>query len=491
MAEAKDAMTMSEKPNIILICVDQWRGDCLGIDGHPVVQTPYLNRIALEGARFSHAYSACPTCIPARAALLTGLSQRSHRRVGYQDGVPWEYPVTIASEFTRQGYQTQAIGKMHVFPERNRVGFENVVLHDGFLHFAHDRHPLDHDLVDDYHPWLRQQLGRDANDFEHGMNCNSFTVRPWDKPEHTHPTNYIVTQGMDFLRRRDPTKPFFLFLSFHRPHPPFDPPAWAYELYRDREMPPPPVGAWSRLFAGSTDPENPELWCGDIGRERLRHALAGYYGHITHIDHQINRFWETLHMFGLAKNSYLCFVSDHGDLLGDHNLFRKAFPYEGCARVPLILRGPNGSGIRANHCCNRVAELRDVMPTLLECAGLEIPKGVEGRSLLANARGEDREVHPYIHGEHLVPCGGSAHYLTDGHEKYVWFSADGGEQFFDLDRDPRELQDLAGKPRAATSLKRWRSRLVKELDGREEGFTDGCTLIAGQPVKPILKVCGA
>jgi arylsulfatase A-like enzyme len=480
-------MPTCEKPNIILICVDQWRGDCLGIDGHPVVQTPYLNRIALQGARFSRAYVACPTCIAARASLLTGLTPRTHGRVGYQDGVAWNYPVTLASEFTRQGYQTQAIGKMHVYPERNRVGFEHVILHDGFLHFAHNRHPADYDMVDDYQPWLRQQLGRDANDFEHGMNCNSFTVRPWDKPEHTHPTNYVVTHGIDFLRRRDPTKPFLLFLSFHRPHPPFDPPAWAYELYRDREMPSPPVGGWSRMFAKWENPEDPELWYGDMGRERLRNALAGYYAHITHIDHQINRFCETLQMFGLTRNSYICFVSDHGELLGDHNLFRKSFPYEGCARVPLILKGPDHCGIRANHISNRVVELRDIMPTLLECAGLEIPDGVEGRSFLANARGEDREVHPYLHGEHLVPCGGSAHYLTDGHAKYVWFSADGHEQLFDLDRDPRELQDLAGKANSAAGLKEWRCRLVKELGGREEGFTDGRKLIAGQPVYSVLK----
>ena len=84
--------------NVVLICVDQWRSDCLSIDDHPVVQTPYLDGLASNGVRFRRAYSATPTCIPARAALLTGLSQRTHGRVGYQDGVPWHYPVTIASE---------------------------------------------------------------------------------------------------------------------------------------------------------------------------------------------------------------------------------------------------------------------------------------------------------------------------------------------------------------------------------------------------------
>ena len=127
---------MTAKPNIVLFCVDQWRGDCLSIDGHPVVHTPTLDQLALNGCRFSHAYTAVPSCIAARASLFTGLTPRTHGRVGYQDGVPWDYPVTLAGEFTRQGYQTEAIGKMHVYPERSLIGFQHVILHDGYLHYA-------------------------------------------------------------------------------------------------------------------------------------------------------------------------------------------------------------------------------------------------------------------------------------------------------------------------------------------------------------------
>src|SRR5689334_15257738 len=172
---------MTERPNVVLINVDQWRGDCLSISGHPMVQTPYLDRLALQGARFNRAYSATPSCIPARAALYTGLTQRSHGRVGYRDGVPWNYPVTIAGEFTRNGYQTQAIGKLHVYPERSQMGFQHVILHDGYLHFARKR-PRDIGLVDDYLPWLREKTGDPRADyFDNGINCNSQVARPWDK----------------------------------------------------------------------------------------------------------------------------------------------------------------------------------------------------------------------------------------------------------------------------------------------------------------------
>lgn len=475
---------MPDRPNVILICADQWRGDCLSSAGHPTVQTPHLDELALGGARFDRAYSATPTCVPARAALYTGLGQRGHGRVGYRDGVPWDYPVTLAGEFTRGGYQTEAVGKLHVYPERSQLGFQHVVLHDGFLHFAR-RRDRPYELVDDYIPWLRQRLGPDADYFDHGVNCNSTVARPWDKPEGLHPTNFIVTQGIDFLRRRDPRKPFFLFLSFHRPHPPYDPPAWAFEQYLDEPIPDPPVGDWVAILAPHLKDHLHNSHAGRFDPRVLRRARAGYYGHMTHIDHQLNRFFEILHEFRLRDNTYICFTSDHGEMLGEHHLTRKGYPYESSARVPLILKGPADSGIRAGGAHDRVVELRDVMPTLLDCAGLPIPASVEGRSILPLARGEGGDWRGHLHGEHIV-FGQSLQWATDGHEKYVWFSGTGHEQLFDLDDDPRECYDLAREPAAAGRVARWRRVLVEELTGREEGFVEGDRLVPGRPVNAVL-----
>lgn len=472
------------RPNVVLISVDQWRGDCLSVDGHPTVHTPYLDSLALGGVRFRRAYSATPTCIPARASLYTGLSQRTHGRVGYRDGVPWDYPITIAGEFTRHGYQTQAVGKLHVYPERSQIGFQNVILHDGYLHFAR-RADRDYDLIDDYLPWLRRELGRDADYYDHGVNCNSIVARPWDKPEHTHPTNFVMAQSIDFLRRRDPRKPFFLYMSFHRPHPPYDPPAWAFEQYLHQAMPNPPVGDWVEILASQAQDQSPEATVARLEPRLLQRARAGYYGHMTHIDHQINRFVESLREFGLHENTYMLFVSDHGEMMGDHHMFRKSMPYEGSARVPLILKGPRKSGILPGAACDRVVELRDVMPTLLDCAGLPVPESVEGQSVLPLARGEDRPWRVDLHGEHLA-FGQSIQWLTDGREKYVWYSGTGREQLFDLAGDPQELHDLASAPAYAARLSHWRRRLTEELTGREEGFTDGSRLIPGRRVRPVL-----
>ncbi len=469
----------TKQPNVLLFCVDQWRGDALSCERHPVVMTQHLDQLAGEGVRFTRAYSATPTCIPARAALYTGLSQTSTGRVGYQDGVEWNYPCTIASEFTRQGYQTQAIGKLHVFPERSQMGFQNVILHDGYLHFPRKR-PRDFTHFDDYLPWLRMQTGNPSSDyFDNGLNCNSQVARPWDKDEALHPSTWVVSEAQDFLRRRDTRKPFFLYLGFHRPHPPYDPPGWAFEQYLDCPMAPPVVGDWAKnAFAPHNDEWRADLAFGALSARALQRARAGYYGHMTHIDLLINRFLETLAEYGERQNTVICFVSDHGEMLGDHGAFRKGLPYEGSARVPLLLSGP---GIPRRTVCNdRVVELRDVMPTLLDAAGLEVPQGLDGRSLLPLAE-RTFPWRSYLHGEHLA-CGQSLQWLTDGHWKYIWWSNTGREQLFDLDNDPNEQYDLALEPQVDI----WRARLVQELSGREEGFVKNGQLVTGCVVRPVL-----
>lgn len=475
---------MSDSPNVVLIQVDQWRGDCLSSAGHPVVHTPYLDRLASQGTRFDRAYSSTPVCIPARAALMTGCSAQQHGFVGYEETKPWDFTTTLPGEFTRHGYQTQAIGKMHVYPERSQIGFQNVVLHDGYV-VERRRRDRDQSQVDDYLFWLRKEQGDPtADDFSHGVHCNSNIARPWHLEERHHPTNWVTSEGIDFLRKRDTAKPFFLYLSFHRPHPPYDPPAWAFEHFLSQDMPDPPLGDWAESLAGfeSAAPDTPRT---NLRPDLLKRARAGYYGHLLHIDHQINRFLYSLSEYGLYDDTVICFTSDHGELLGDHHLYRKSLPYEGSARVPLILKGAQKSGIPSGVTSNVVVEQRDIMPTLLELADLPIPKHIDGRSFLHQAKGNPDSIRPWLHGE-LTTHGQSVQWMTDGIEKYIWFSADGREQFFNLSNDPQELCDLATDPDETTGnrIAVWRERLVDELTSREEGFVDQSQqLVSGRPVR--------
>ncbi|MER5867101.1 arylsulfatase [Kitasatospora sp. NPDC002040] len=464
--------------NVVLICADQWRGDALSAAGHPVVRTPYLDQLAERGVRFSRAYSATPTCVPARAALMTGLGQRSHGRVGYQDGVPWEYPVTLPGTFRAAGYHTQAVGKMHVWPERARLGFDDVLLHDGYLHWSYDRR-REAAEYDDYAPWARER-GAGGHDV-HGIDCNSVVARPWDRPEELHPTNWVAEQGIRWLHRRDPTVPFFLYLSFHRPHPPYDPPRWAYEQYAGAGAHRPEVGDWAGVYEPWRRDGRADANVADYPQDVLDRARNGYYGAISHVDQQINRFLQALAEFGLGEDTVVAFTSDHGEMLGEHGLFRKGYPYEGSARVPLLLAAP---GVGGGTVCEEVVELRDVMPTLLECAGVEVPEGVEGRSLLPWARGLAVEpVRGHLHGEHAL-LGQSLQWIVTGRWKYVWLSGQGVEQLFDLVADPGELRDLSGQGHPELAV--LRALLVTELTGREEGYVADGRLVPGREPVTVL-----
>ena len=479
------------KPNVVLIMVDQMRADCLSILDHPIVDTPNIDQLARQGVVFKQAHSATPTCVPARASLLTGMSQASTGRVGYEDKVPWNYENFLPESFQKAGYHTQAIGKMHVYPARKLCGFHHIELHDGYLHYNRNQHEAkvgeSYEAVDDYLNWLRERAGHHLDLTDLGLDCNSSTVaRPWTLPEELHPTNWVVTRSIDFLRRRDPTKPFFLNMSFVRPHPPFDPPEFFYNMYKDLEFPDPPIGDWATEEDPDRSGHNPITGKGRVPKRRLHQAQAAYYALITHIDHQIGRFKMKLAEYGLDRNTIILFASDHGELLGDHHLFRKSLPYEGSTKVPLIVSDPTHSfDFKKNQQLDHVTEMRDIMPTLLDIADIEIPDTVEGKSLYPLMQNKDIKWRDYLHGEHEQLLD-SHHYITTGKDKYIWYSQTGTEQYFDLEEDPEELINQIDNEVYASEIDHLRGLLIKELADREEGFTDGETLFAYRHVKPTL-----
>ena len=473
---------MDQRPNIILLMADQMRGDCLGISGHPDVKTPFLDSLAAGGVLYPNAYSACPTCVPARSTLYTGMSQRKTGRVGYQDRIPWNYPHTLAGELSKAGYYTQCVGKMHVHPLRNNLGVHNVRLHDGYLHAyrAPDTPSYeDQRVADDYYWWLKQELGASADPVDTGLDCNSWLTRPWIYEEKYHPTNWVASECLDFLRRRDRDKPFFLMASFVRPHPPLDPPRYYYDMYDRRERAPPYRGDWNdeermifdgHSYCAQSAPSDPEY---------IRQLRAGYYACITHMDHQIGRILSALVEQKLMDNTVILFVSDHGEMLGDHLLFQKAKPYQGSVRVPMFLSGPERYVGKHRRMCQDLVELRDVMPTLLELAGAGIPDTVEGKRMLPPV---DRE---YIHGEHSLGMD-SMHYVVTKNDKYIWYSQTGKELYFDLVKDPHESHNAIHEGQYSDRIAYLRRCLIRELDGREEGYTDGEKLIVGRTPRTVL-----
>jgi arylsulfatase A-like enzyme len=467
---------MPTQPNLVLILADQLRGDCLGVAGHPVVATPNLDMLAHRGTWFSSAYSTVPSCIAARASLFTGLSASSHGRLGYEDRVPWTYRTTLAGELARAGYQTHCVGKTHFFPQRAHLGFQGLESYEGDQNLAGD-------YVNDYHEWLCERTDGRGCETDHGVDWNSWYARPSHLPEELHTSSWVTTRAIEFLRRRDPTRPFFLNLSFHRPHPPIDPPQVFFDLYRDRPLPAVPQGDWARRYDVPITDVN--AWHGRVSAPLLDRARRAYFAQIEHIDNQIGRFLMALRKAATGP-TWVVFSADHGEMLGDHCLWRKTYAYEGSARVPLIVCPPQGA---VRHRSSEVVMQEDLMPSLLAMAGLPLPAGLDGRSVLPllAAPPPGGAWRDWGHGEHAAcyaPETGMQ-YLTDGRWKYIWYTLTGEEQLFDLHGDPQECLNLAADPMHRDCLVSWRDRLVAALAPRvEDGLTDGRRLLPGRRLPP-------
>ncbi len=456
--------TASEKPNIVYIVLDQWRGDCLGIadSAHPVM-TPHFDQIAYEGIWYQRAYADCPICMPQRATMLTGFSASQH-------GMPHNFlngprtPIAMENSLpyrlTREaGYQTKAVGKMHFWPERARFGFEDISLHPN-----------------DYVNFLEEQ-GYGGFYRGHGLGGNEVYPAVSAVPEHLTHTHWIVDEGIRFLGRRDPDCPFMLWLVFEAPHSPFDPPEPFDRLYDDFEIPEAAIGDW----VGAED-EPASLIADRIARKAdrispqvLKRSRRHYYGQITHIDYQLGRLFGELKSRGLYDNTVIVITSDHGEHLGDHGLYAKSTFLESSARVPIILRLPRtplgppdeSGGRRYNRRVDSPALTADIAPTLLELAGLQPDAAMDGASLLRLPRervifGETRE----------------SVFATDGRLKYLYYFAGGVEQLFDVGSDPDDCHNLAGEPEHAASQAALKARLIAYLSANDRpAVVDGELLV--------------
>ena len=462
-------MSADPRPNILLIMTDQQRGDALSCAGHPVLWTPNMDTIAEAGVRFSHCYSTCPTCIAARRSLLSGQFPRTHGMVGYRDGIAWDAPATLPGTLRHHGYHTFLVGRnMHQHPPRRRLGYDEMVLYP-----------------QDYGQWLDRQAPEAGGVFGGGVMHNDWTARPWHLAEHLHPTNWTVERALEFLRRRDPTTPFFLTVSFIAPHPPLQPPAFYLERYLRQEMPQPVIGDWATpegYDLGGNDGVAPSRI--DLRGEALRSAQAGYYGLINHMDDQLRRLLNPITGVDVqtARNTIVLLCSDHGEMLGDHYMWRKSVPYEPSARVPFLLRAPERYGIGPGTVVDAPVCLEDIMPTLLDLAGIPVPPAVEGRSLVPHLRGESPPTRRQLHLEH-APL---HHTLTDARQKYIWWVPDGREQLFDLAADPHELHDLAADAHHRPMLEQWRADLIEALADRPEGYVQQGRLTPGVAYPPVL-----
>lgn len=458
-------------PNVLLITADHWGASFLRSAGHPVVMTPTIDQLSRAGVRFANCYSATPVCIPARRALMTGLTSQTHgdRVFKERDPMPAGVP-TMAQCFRNAGYQAFAVGKLHVYPQRDRIGFDDVILNE------EGRHQFGM-TADDWELELAER-GFGGQEYAGGGGNNDYHVRPWHLPDELHQTSWTSRHMCRMIHRRNPTKPGFWYMSFAGPHQPMWPLRDYLDQYRDFDIDEPVFGEWSKSFDELPQcirRRNSAFHIRNAPKHERDLARRAFYACITHIDHQIRIVIGYLREQGLLGNTIIAFTADHGDMLGDHGLWAKSLMYDQCMKVPLVVLPTQGDQrIRPYTVDNRLVELRDVMPTLLDLAGLPIPAHVEGVSLV---RQSSRE---YLYGEMQERTEVATRMIRDSRHKLIWYPAGNRVQLFDLIEDPRECVDLSSRSEHQATIARLSAELVKHLhSGDERWVRDG--KLVGEP----------
>jgi arylsulfatase A-like enzyme len=417
---------MPDQPNILYIFADQMRASALGCtpDGEPV-HTPNLDRLAAEGTLFTHAFANTPVCTPSRATLLTGKHALTCRCIANDLRLP-EDQEGIADVLNQQGYRCGYVGKWHL---------------DGI-----SRHM--------FTPPGRRRHGFDA--YWAAYNCNHTYFDPkWyedDNPAMQRGTGYdadIQTdQAIEFLERFR-GEPFCLFLSWGPPHDP-------YRMVPDEYL---------ALYPPDQMPLRPNTEGAD------REAIAGYYAHVSALDHNVGRLMATLDQLGLAENTIVVFTADHGDMLWAHGRRNKQQPYDESIRVPLLVRWPGR--VPAGAVSDLLIGVVDHTPTLLGLAGIDVPADMNGRDLSAfvcrdAGMGADAPSSLYIaelvsfdQAQTWQPWRGVR---THRHTYARWLHGDG--VLFDNEADPYQARNLFHQPEAAAlkqeleaELRRWLARL--------------------------------
>ena len=434
------------RPNILLITTDQQRFDTIHALGNKFIYTPHLNWLADEGITFERCYSDSPICMPARATIMTGKHGYNHGLTGHSDGVkPMESGFTLPGILTQNGYQTRAQGKMHFAPMRANYGFEHM------------------ELPFDYYRYMAENtnLGIPKG---HGVGENEVEPVISTVDEVHSATYWTVKRSIDFLETRDDTRPFFMWTSFTKPHPPLDPCANYWSLYQNKSLPEPIYGDWSKelseapqgFYAASYLLNNVHR----MSKEQLLDVKRAYYACITQVDYTLGLLFARMREMNLLENTWIIFTSDHGDMMGDHNMGAKSVFLEGSAHIPMIVRPPKAreqslSGKR----CSSLVTLADVMPTILNAANVQTDTEMDGEDMIKFVTGEHKDRTFYGNCSDMYFS-----VMEDGY-KYMCTRTDGEELMFNMENDPHEQVNLAKtEPDKAAALKKQLIEQVKSYN---------------------------
>lgn len=449
---------MFKRPNVLLIYTDQQRWDSLRCYGNELAYTPNLDRLAADGALFEHNFVQNPVCMPSRMSTLTG-------RYCSSTGVGWNGPslpedMTPINQLLKPyGYHTAQIGKLHFDPHAKRnhknptdtYGFDTFILSDepgcyddAYTKWVEMNNPLMVDMV-------RTSIPPDA--YHYGQPEYSTMPRNTHEPYlfegeegYTH-SDFVTDQTVQFIEEHSAQR-FFTIAGFYAPHTPVNPPKRFVELYEAEEMPLP--------IKGEMEEWMPELK--DLSEEKWREISVYYHALVSHVDECVGKIMDALEGQGILDETLIVFTSDHGEYLGDHGRIQKGMPgYDCITRVPLLMRYPNK--ITPGSIMPQLVESVDIVPTILELCGVQIPSFVQGKSMthLFDNPGESHKEDVFTeafysegHREATV--------RTRDHKYYC--SSKGEELLFDLVLDPKELENKVGREDYQVVLSDMRKRLL-------------------------------
>ncbi len=476
-------MAAPARPNILFICTDQQRYDALGCYGNEHIITPTIDALATEGVLFERCYVQNPVCAPSRASLVTGRYPSAH-------GL-WANGVALAPDeelFSRAladaGYDCGLIGKLHLAADFG--GRSEPRRDDGFRYFQWSHDPYHTAPQNAYHQWLEARFPHYLTAAKDPQNPVSFE----NLPTEAQYSQWVAEKATEFLQSaRDPAKPFFLFANFFDPHHPFGAPDDYLNLY-DPDTLPRPIGQPGELATKppvQTDASRASYAGHEPGFTTysdagIQEIVRTYYAMVTLIDDAVKRILDTLNGLGLREQTLVIFTSDHGEMLGDHNLLLKGpMMYESAVRVPLILRWPGH--LPAGQRRPELVQWMDLCPTLLDAAALPPLPRNQAQSLLPLARGDEdaqprgwalssyrNSGHPYDPPVHLTMLRRGDYKLVVYHGAPATIRPRTGE-LYNLRHDPRELNNLwndAGHAQTRVELQEFLLDTLIETEDRTQ-----------------------
>lgn len=456
---------MAVLPNILFITTDQHRYDCAGFSGHPLVRTPYLDSVAKQAVVFDAAYCSVPTCVASRASILTGRFCRQmswHNetvpRIGDSDS-------TVARVLRGAGYHTLGIGKMHFRPMRDAHGFDTLRLCEEFESAEV--------LEDDYHPWLQ---GHGYDDYHERWECprgyrdapkafrEMLQAMPSPVPEDLYHSTWISNEAVAFLKGPRAQQPWFMWLSFLKPHHPFDPPHPWQQLYDPQTVPFPDRDPGKLQLLPDVVRDALTTTCAHgafdlsvLDDTLLRRVIAYYFATISHVDRCVGRVVEQLYQSGMFGRTAIVFTADHGEFLGQRGrLFKTGNQFvlfDDLVRVPLMVMPPGGrSPLLWIHPVKHV----DLAPTMAQLAGAPTPPEWAGRSLLTQL--EEEPTSAFAFSE--TAAGGHGVMLRKGNLKFMRHEQGNLPELYDLAVDPGERHNRA----LDTAYLQERNAMERELE---------------------------